>query len=342
MNKITVIVPVYNVEKYIAKCLESLVNQTFKEYSVLVVNDGSPDNSIDIINKYKDKYPNIINVIDKENGGYGSVLSEAIKTIDTEYFIVCDPDDYLEDSALEYLYDLAIKNNADITIGAKTLVYSDNDQKEYDCSYNKSYCKLNNETTYNINDKDFNNLYFIDPSPHSKLYKKTLATNIMFPEKVSFTDNILFYCCMINSKTIVYTEKSCAYYLIDRVGNTMTDIKPKVIDDHVIVFSYILNYAKNISNIPSIFYYRIFESYKFIFREINRINAKKDIINLKCNNVYNLVKLLKPHFRLIKENYEIYAKYEKLEKKKDYLLFSPLSRIIFNRNVKKLIENKYE
>ena len=78
MIKVSIIVPVYNVENYIDKCLTSLVNQTLKDIEILVVNDGSPDNSQKIIDKYVKKYPKIVKSFIKENGGQGSARNYAI------------------------------------------------------------------------------------------------------------------------------------------------------------------------------------------------------------------------------------------------------------------------
>ena len=86
-NDITVIVPTYNVEKYIGKCLKSLLNQTYKNFEIWAVDDGSPDNSKEIIQKYQ-KVDNRIKYIYKKNGGYGSVLEYCIKKINTKYFLI--------------------------------------------------------------------------------------------------------------------------------------------------------------------------------------------------------------------------------------------------------------
>ena len=93
--KVTIIVPIYNVEKYIEKCLRSLLAQSFSEFEVWAIDDGSPDNSSDIVKEFCKK-DSRIKLIQKENGGYGSVLEYAIKRIETEYFLICDPDDWLE------------------------------------------------------------------------------------------------------------------------------------------------------------------------------------------------------------------------------------------------------
>ena len=108
MAEITVVVPIYNVEEYIGKCLVSLINQTFTNFEVWAINDGSPDNSSNIVEEYS-KQDKRIKLINKENGGYGSVLEYGIKNISSKYFLVCDPDDWLETNALEELYNFAEK-----------------------------------------------------------------------------------------------------------------------------------------------------------------------------------------------------------------------------------------
>lgn len=99
MANVTVLVPMYNVEKYVSKCLDSLISQTYKDIEIWAVNDGSPDNSRNIVLDYAAK-DSRVKLIDKENGGYGSVLQMGIKKIKSPYFLVCDPDDWLEPTAI--------------------------------------------------------------------------------------------------------------------------------------------------------------------------------------------------------------------------------------------------
>ena len=102
MSKVTIVVPIYNVEKYVAKCLDSLIKQTFKDIEIWAISDGSPDNSVNIVKRYAAK-DDRVKCIEKENGGYGSVLEYAIKNIKTDYFLICDPDDWISDEAIETL-----------------------------------------------------------------------------------------------------------------------------------------------------------------------------------------------------------------------------------------------
>jgi glycosyltransferase involved in cell wall biosynthesis len=123
MTKMSVIVPVYNVQEYIKQCLESIINQTLHDIEILVVDDGSIDNSISIVKQYKDER---IRIITKENGGLSSARNAGIKEVKGEYISFIDSDDFLlYDTALEEMYDLAIINNSDVVIGNALEYYSE-------------------------------------------------------------------------------------------------------------------------------------------------------------------------------------------------------------------------
>ncbi len=277
MKKISVIVPIYNVYKYLRKCLDSFLVQDFKDFEVLLINDGSPFNEQEIIDEYVLKYPHIFKGITKENGGYGSVLELGIKICESEYFIVCDPDDYLEKNALSYLYNLASKTGADITIGAKNLFYEDSEDRSYDKSYNDDFGIIPNEILINKDRKEYELFYFIEPSPHSKLYRVELVKNLKFPHKVSYSDNLLYFYSLNLSNKVIYSDMPLANYLINRVGNTRTDIKPKSVEDFILVFNWIFDIVENANNI---FYFRMFIAFYSIFYRIDLIkddDIKKDL-----------------------------------------------------------------
>ena len=102
--KLSIIVPVYVVEKFVDKCLNSLVKQSLKEIEVIVVNDGTKDNSQKIIDKYVKKYPDKIKSYIKENGGQGSARNIGIEKARGEYISFVDSDDWLDLDALEKMY----------------------------------------------------------------------------------------------------------------------------------------------------------------------------------------------------------------------------------------------
>ena len=115
MVKVSVIVPVYNVYDYLGKCLDSLVNQTLKDIEIIVVNDGSPDNSEEIIDIYKKKYK-CIKAYKKENGGLSDARNYGIKRAQGEYIAFIDSDDYVDTQMLEKMYQKAKKDNLDIVV----------------------------------------------------------------------------------------------------------------------------------------------------------------------------------------------------------------------------------
>lgn len=107
MDLITVIINVYNGEKYIKKCLDSVINQTYQNLEILIINDGSTDNTLDIINKYKDAR---INIINQENKGLSLSRNVGIDNAKGEYLYFVDADDFIENDTIEYLYNLCKKN----------------------------------------------------------------------------------------------------------------------------------------------------------------------------------------------------------------------------------------
>lgn len=112
---ISVIVPIYNVEKYLPRCIESILNQSFKEFELILVDDGSSDNSGKICDIYAEKDERV-KVIHKENGGVSSARNVGIKAVNGEYIGFVDPDDYIDREMYKNLYELCENNNCDIGI----------------------------------------------------------------------------------------------------------------------------------------------------------------------------------------------------------------------------------
>ncbi len=337
MSKVTVIVPIYNVEEYVAQCFDSLLRQTFEDFVVFAVNDGSPKNEQAIIDEYAARYPHRIIPIRKQNGGYGSVLQLAIAQAQSEYFLVCDPDDTLSPDALATLVSLAEEQQADLVIGAKTLVYSDGSPSQYDPAYNRRFATLTPGKCVERGSAQFEDLLFVDPSPHAKLYRRSLASAIRFPQKIGYTDNLLFYISLLNAQRVVYTDAACAFYLIDRAGNTMTDLKPKVIDAHAEVFMAVLDQAQSCREVPALFYYRIYEAFKFSFYQLRRIQGSSQQKQQHGWVLYELVKKLMPYRAQILAGQKKYGYSGRGEQLKDRLILTPgVSRTVYGRWMKEV------
>ncbi len=341
MSRVTIVVPTYNVEAYIKKCLDSLVNQTIEDFEVLVINDGSPANEQVIIDQYVKQYPFVKSIV-KENGGYGSVLNKAIEVINTPYMMICDPDDYLYPHTVETLLKLMENNDVDLVIGAKTLVYSDNDEQLYDLSYDNHNFNIDDSKVYIKGKEGFNQFFFIEPSPHAKLYKTEFVRNIKFPTKVSYTDNVLYFLTLAQIKKVLFTNQPLAYYLINRVGNTRTDVKLSVINSWITVFKSILEQAHKFNNIPPIFYYRIFEGYKHVMNnKIDNVIATDTELQQKLDELYDVIKLLIPNRLKLLKYYNRHNHYGFVEQIKDYLLVCRLTSMpIYKKIVKRKLTKR--
>jgi len=124
MEKISVIIPVYNTSKYLKRCLDSIINQTYVNLEIICINDGSKDNSLEILNQYKKKDDRII-IIDKENQGVSAARNDGIKNSTGMYITFVDSDDWLELDAIEILYKTLINEKVDVVRG--------NYYKDYNC-----------------------------------------------------------------------------------------------------------------------------------------------------------------------------------------------------------------
>jgi len=129
MKKISIIVPVYNVEKYLKKCLDSLVNQTLSDIEIIVVNDGSPDKSQVIIDEYQKKYPTMIKSFKKKNGGLSDARNYGIEKAIGEFIAFVDSDDWVELDMYEKMYNYAQKNKLDLVTCNIKLVYESEPEK---------------------------------------------------------------------------------------------------------------------------------------------------------------------------------------------------------------------
>lgn len=114
--KVSIIVPVYNVEKYLERCLTSIIEQNLKDYEIVIVNDGSTDGSLQIIQQYQEKFPTIIRCLQKENGGISSARNMGLEAAIGEYITFLDSDDYLEKDSYAKIEKIAEKGKYDIIL----------------------------------------------------------------------------------------------------------------------------------------------------------------------------------------------------------------------------------
>lgn len=240
MPKVSVIVPIYNVEEYLPKCFDSIKNQTFSDFEVLAVNDGSPDQSQRIIDQYAQEDKRFIPLI-KKNGGLSDARNFAIPYVKGEFIFFLDSDDSLQLNALERLVEVAERENADLVI----------------CGYNEVSCN-GKPTRVVVSDLRFEtgslqeNPAILNELPHcawNKLYKSELFTEkgIRYPKGLYYEDCGTSPIVYLESKRIAYTPDALINYLIDRPGNITTKVNRKILDvveDLRIVNQYFLSNGK--------------------------------------------------------------------------------------------------
>ena len=291
MKKVSVIIPVYNVEKYIKKCLDSLVNQTLSDIEIIVVNDGTPDNSQIIIDEYVKNYPDKVISIVKENGGQGSARNIGLEKATGEYIGYVDSDDYVELNMYEELYDKAKENDSDIVICGNNIVYENN--------YNK-ITEINYDNKYN----DFENAFFGKMAVWNKLYKKKMLinNNIKFKEKVWYEDFAFTLKTLVNAKNIDFLDKTLYNYLW-REGSTMNNNNVKRNLEILDAFDDIRNYLISNDLLNKYYSYLEFNAINHIYistvvRVINA-NVSKD---LKKEVIDKLLEYMNSNFKDFKNN----------------------------------------
>lgn len=274
--KVSVIVPVYNVEKHIEKCIKTLINQKFKNYEIIIVNDGSPDNSQEIIDIYYKMYPNLIVPIKKKNGGLSSARNLGIEKSKGEYIMFVDSDDYVTDDYISALYNEAIKTKSDIVVGD---FYIKSGNKE----------TVFNGVDLNMSDDLLKNALISMPAVWNKIYKKDVftANNIRFPQGLYYEDLATTPKLFIQTKKISYLKKP-VYYYVEHSSSIMNQSKySKKMDDIFSVFEILYND----NNIKSMymdeleFLYIKFllhdASYRYIFFKEGKESLKRIFLEMK-------------------------------------------------------------
>lgn len=239
MARISIIVPVYNSEKYLSRCLESLVNQTIKDIEIVVVNDGSTDDSQKIIDGYAEKYPGKIKKIYKQNGGQASARNLGIKNATGEFIAFVDSDDYVELDAYENIVKYMIDKNLDI-ICFDFYEIIDDEKKELkhyfinnEVSSDRKYiiseagpCNKVIRTSLLIDNK----LEFLE----NRIYEDLAMIPVLgkYTSKIEFLDKKLYYYVIHNNSTmrqVSYNKKiEDIFFVVDKLYNDFIETDYKV------------------------------------------------------------------------------------------------------------------
>lgn len=216
---ISIIIPVYNSEKYLDRCLESVLCQTMENIEVIVVNDGSTDNSIQIINKYLKKYNNLI-LINQKNLGQGIARNAALQICKGEYIGFVDSDDFIRNDMFESMYKKAKKYDLDVVICNFLYYYPENNiYKSTGIEYDDSMI-LNK---YNVI-KEFFVTNNIEGFSWNKLFNRKLfdCNNIKYPDNMNYEDIPTIFNLLVVSDKIGFINKKLYYYCQHRESTVHT------------------------------------------------------------------------------------------------------------------------
>lgn len=225
MPAVSIIIPVYNVEKYLHKCIDSILGQTFNDYEIILIDDGSTDKSLQICEEYKVKNSKIC-YYHQENCGPGKARNLGIDKAVGDYILFVDSDDYLADNMVEQLYSNIKKSKADMATCGVYNVFKQKCIAQYDkkekflCSSEEAFGLLL------IGEK-------IPGSPCNKLIRKDILKKVRFPEGILYED-VAFHTELMQVVKMVYVDTTPLYYYVHRENSITT----KKFDAKAMMFIY--------------------------------------------------------------------------------------------------------
>ncbi len=278
---ISVIIPVYKVEKYVEKCIQSVINQTYENLQIILVDDGSPDNCGKICDEYAKK-DHRIEVIHKSNGGLSDARNKGLEIAKGEYIGFVDSDDYIEADMYEVLYNLLKQYNADVSIcnfytvsqGKISVKNADNGINEY------NRIEILKEILLDKN---------IQSYAWNKLYKKELFDEIKYPIGKKYEDIGTTFFLLEKCNKVVVTGKS-EYYYINRQDSIVNNVTETTITDYIELimqrYDYIEENIKELSSYNKDYLKRILKTAE---KDIKSLNEVGDYTKKKYEELYNKV-----------------------------------------------------
>lgn len=241
MPMISVIIPMYNAERYVEKCIQSLLNQTYRDLEIIIVNDGSKDRSQEICEKYANQDKRIT-LINTENRGAGSARNTGIEIAKGEYISFIDSDDYVCPDYYERLLNMLQKTDADIAIGRYERI-SEHDEMQFVNTGEIKECTNMEELMilYGEDEDKYINAVLVT----NKLYKHELfEENIRFPIRRLIDDEFIIYKLIYKSKKIAYTDDVMYAYVQSDSSVMRTNFKEQRVYDTIDVYDEVYSFFK--------------------------------------------------------------------------------------------------
>jgi len=254
MAQVSVILPVYNVEPYLRQCLNSIVNQTFKDFEIVIINDCSTDNSLRIIKEYQQKDSRIILLNMPKNQGLSNARNEGIKLAKSKYIVLIDSDDWVREDYIEFLFNNIEERNCDVFSAGFM-------------SYNNQTSKYTHEKYSPLTLKSKNNKSLIlFPSTNCTVWNKIYKRDFLLKNNLSFTlktceDCLFFYKLMLCKPKIIFTNEPIYFYRIARKESLTYSLYLKT--HNIIILLKEIYKALNEKNFYAE-YFKVFHIYAFI------------------------------------------------------------------------------
>jgi len=240
---ISLIIAFYNEEQFLGRCLESVVNQNYNHFEVLLINDGSTDTSQQIAERYADSFSKV-NLITTENSGHAQARNIGLQNCTGDYVTFLDADDILETDMMETFRNQIIKFKTDLII-CDISVYSEDGNKEYGSNWNKEIAEIGNTKTL------INALYSggVSENVWAKVFNTTLAKQISFEKGLWFDDRPFLLEYLYLSKTVTFVDKKLLKIYRRNSSITRRKLEPKRIIDAYKVFELELNIARKYNSL---------------------------------------------------------------------------------------------
>lgn len=219
MTKISVIIPVYNVEDYLDVCLDSVIMQSFKDFEVICINDGTKDDCGQILEQYA-KFDKRIKIITQENKGLSAARNTGLAAAKGKYITFVDSDDYISPIMLEKLYENITRNKSDFVFCNQCIFNSKTEDLQIWDFLNKDlFNKQVNKECFCENDVSPEIYEGMHVSAYGKLYSKEFIKDFRFPEGLIFEDVPFFAQCFLTAKKISYDFNPYYFYRVEREGS---------------------------------------------------------------------------------------------------------------------------
>ena len=290
--KLSIIAAVYNLEDYLPRCLDALVNQTLQEIEILCVDDGSTDSAPQIIDEYAKKYPNKVKAFHKQNGGEITTRNYGLERATGEYVTFVDTDDYVELDWAEKLYNAAKENDADLAVCGFERIDLDTGKV-----VSTNMTNFGN-TVKTINSKD-DFMLFINPAPWNKIYKLEKVKDLRFLNFRGFNDMIFLTSSYTKIEKVAFVPNVLYHYFL-RYDSQIHSVNKQDVE----------NFKKYLLDLKSLYIKeKKYEEMKYILDLMAFIHLGTSVMyRVSYDKNINMKKMLKDTIKYLDENFSTWRK----------------------------------